>query len=270
MGLLHLSKVWRLLRSLLGDRKPRQPAAAVALREGVSPEELAERASDVFFPQPAQHDSGCYTRVHPVPEPIGMDSPFSIHELEAALDRANTRSAPGPDNVTVGQLRNLPTALKETVLAEINQVWDSGCIPQEWRHSTVRPIPKPGKPPISLTNLRPISLTSCLCKTVESMLNARLQWWLECHQLLSPTQYGFRPGLSTQDVLCRLQHDTLSASSPHLRVVAGIDVRKAFDSVPHSSVLSMAQQLGIHGRAYNFITAFLEDRTFAVHIGTAH
>lgn len=27
-----------------------------------------------------------------------------------------------PNNVTVGQLQNLPTALKETILAEINQV----------------------------------------------------------------------------------------------------------------------------------------------------
>ncbi|KAG0434506.1 hypothetical protein HPB47_019061 [Ixodes persulcatus] len=76
-GNTHLSKVWRLLRVLLGDRKPRQPAAAVALREGVSFEELAERASDVFFPQPSRHDPGCYTRIHPVPEPIGLDSPYS-------------------------------------------------------------------------------------------------------------------------------------------------------------------------------------------------
>ncbi|KAM7288460.1 hypothetical protein ISCGN_028691 [Ixodes scapularis] len=102
------------------------------------------------------------------------------------------------------------------------------------------------------------------------MLNAGLQWWLESNQLLSPSQYGFRPGLSTQDVMSRLQHDTLSTSSPHLRIVAGVDVRKAFDSVPHSSVLSMAQQLGITGRAYNFIAAFLEDRTFTVHVGSSH
>ncbi|KAM7303607.1 hypothetical protein ISCGN_013555 [Ixodes scapularis] len=109
-----------------------------------------------------------------------------------------------------------------------------------------------------------------LLQLFESMLNARLQWWLESNQLLSPSQYGFRPGLSTQDVMSRLQHDTLSTSSPHLRIVAGVDVRKAFDSVPHSSVLSMAQQLGITGRAYNFIAAFLEDRTFTVHVGSSH
>ncbi|KAG0421837.1 hypothetical protein HPB47_002293 [Ixodes persulcatus] len=210
-GNIHLSKDWRLLRSLPGDRKP---------------------IGNLLPPLPFV-------------KPIGMDSPSTFHELETALDNFNTRSAHGPDNVTV---------------------WDSGCIPQEWRHTTVRPIPKPGKPPIFLTNLRPISPRLCLGKTVESMLNAYLQWWLECHQLLNTTQYGFRFELSTQDDLCRLQHDTLSASSPHLRIVAGVEIRNEFDSVPHSSVLSMAQQLGIHGRAYNFLPALLEDRTFAVHI----
>ncbi|KAG0429093.1 hypothetical protein HPB47_023967, partial [Ixodes persulcatus] len=184
-----------------------QPATAVALREDVSLEQLAEGASDVFIPQPAQHDSWCYTRAHPVPEPIGMDSPFTLPELEPALNKASTRSAVGPDNVTIWQLRNLPMALKETVHAEINQ--GAGL----WVH------------PSRLVALNP----------VKSMLHARLQWWLEGHQLLSPAQYGFLPGLSTQDVLCMLQHDMLSASSPHLRIMAGVDVRKAFDSVPHSS-----------------------------------
>ncbi|KAG0424692.1 hypothetical protein HPB47_028101, partial [Ixodes persulcatus] len=104
-----------------GGRKPREPATAVALRDGVSPKELAGRGSDVFFPQPVQHDSECYTPVHPVPERNGMASPYSLHELEAALDKVNSRSAPGPYNITVGQICNLPTALKETALAEINQ-----------------------------------------------------------------------------------------------------------------------------------------------------
>ncbi|KAG0432938.1 hypothetical protein HPB47_020370 [Ixodes persulcatus] len=78
---------------------------------------------------PAGNTTGDRTQVptsEPLPptfaeEPIRIDSPFTLHELEAALDRANTSSAPGPDNITVGQIRYLPKALKETVLAEINQ-----------------------------------------------------------------------------------------------------------------------------------------------------
>ncbi|KAL1437441.1 hypothetical protein MTO96_048929 [Rhipicephalus appendiculatus] len=50
-GQTHTSKVWAILRSLLGQRKTYNGAARVALREGISAQELAEQAAQVFFPQ---------------------------------------------------------------------------------------------------------------------------------------------------------------------------------------------------------------------------
>ncbi|KAL1434650.1 hypothetical protein MTO96_011514 [Rhipicephalus appendiculatus] len=49
-GQTRTSKVWAILRSLLGQRKTYNGAARVALREGISTEELAELAAQVFFP----------------------------------------------------------------------------------------------------------------------------------------------------------------------------------------------------------------------------
>lgn len=39
---------------------------------------------------------------------------------------------------------------------------------------------------------RPISLTSCICKLMEEMVNFRLIWILEKGKVLTPYQYGFR------------------------------------------------------------------------------
>ncbi|KAH7982787.1 hypothetical protein HPB52_007155 [Rhipicephalus sanguineus] len=50
-GQTHTSKVWAILRSLLGQRKTYNGAAPVALREGISAQELSDKASEVFFPQ---------------------------------------------------------------------------------------------------------------------------------------------------------------------------------------------------------------------------
>ena len=47
------------------------------------------------------------------------------------------------------------------------------------------PIPKPGKDPTNPTNNHPIALTSCICKTMERMINRRLVWYLESHKLLT-------------------------------------------------------------------------------------
>ena len=61
--------------------------------------------------------------------------------------------------------------------------------PKNWEIATIIPVPKPGKgdhaEPI---NYRPIALTSCLCKTLERMINTRLVWYLEFNNLISPVQ----------------------------------------------------------------------------------
>ena len=41
------------------------------------------------------------------------------------------------------------------------------------------PIPKPGNDPTNPTTYRPIALKSCICKTMERMINRRLVWYLE-------------------------------------------------------------------------------------------
>ncbi|CAN8026905.1 unnamed protein product, partial [Ixodes persulcatus] len=67
--------------TLPASQEPPQPGSPLAssgapdtddvIVSGVSPEELPERALDVFFPHPVQNDSGCYTRVHHVPKLSG-------------------------------------------------------------------------------------------------------------------------------------------------------------------------------------------------------
>ena len=66
------------------------------------------------------------------------------------------------------------------VLLDIfNDIWASGEIPECWKEATVIPLPKPGKEQKNPSNYCPISLMSCLCKTMERMINTRLVWFLE-------------------------------------------------------------------------------------------
>ena len=64
------------------------------------------------------------------------------------------------------------------VLDIFNNIWATGETPACWKEATVIPIPKPGKDAKNPSNYRPISLTSCLCKTMERMINKRLVWFL--------------------------------------------------------------------------------------------
>jgi hypothetical protein len=70
---------------------------------------------------------------------------------------------------------------------------------------------KPGKDAKQPENYRPISLTSCLCKIMERMVNKRLIQVLDDTNLLAEQQYGFRTNWSTTDVLNLLNTHIIEA-----------------------------------------------------------
>ena len=78
-------------------------------------------------------------------------------------------------------------------------------IPESWIEATVKPIPKPDKDHTDRSNYRPIALTSCVCKTMERMINDRLIWFLESNNIIKKFQNGYRHQRSTNDHLVRLE-----------------------------------------------------------------
>ncbi len=76
----------------------------------------------------------------------------------------------------------------------MNDIWETGDLPSIWKLANAIPIPKPGKDHSEPLNYRLIALTSCVCKTMERIINARLVWFLESNGLLSNIQCGSRQG----------------------------------------------------------------------------
>ena len=158
------------------------------------------------------------------------NKPFSMEELRYALCRAHDTSA-GPDEIHYQILKHLPDASLLLLLNIFNKIWLSSDFPSDWRKAIVIPIPKPGKDPTNPTNYCPIALTSCICKTMERMINRRLVWYLESHKLITNVQCGFRSRHSTVDHLVRFEMFCREAfiHNQHL-VSVFFDLEKAYDT----------------------------------------
>ena len=117
-------------------------------------------------------------------------------------------------------LRYLPIETLHILLDIINETWKSDTFPESWREALIISIPKPGKDHFNPLNYRPIALTSCICKTVERMVNERLVWYLETNGLLAKQQCGYRANRSTVDHLIRLETFIRDASIQNQHLVA--------------------------------------------------
>lgn len=63
------------------------------------------------------------------------------------------------------------------------------------------------------------------------MVNFRLMWYLESHNLLSPSQFGFRRARSTADPLAHFETYITFAFARHESVLAiFFDLEKAYDT----------------------------------------
>ena len=128
------------------------------------------------------------------------------------------------------------------------------------RSADVTPIHKKG--PVTVTgNFRPISLTSIPGKVQESLVKDSVVAHLERHELLGNSQHGFRRGRSCVTNLLAFYH-TMFETYDRTRAIDVIflDFKKAFDKVPHVSLMSKARALEIGGSLVRWIEACLLDR----------
>ena len=68
----------------------------------------------------------------------------------------------------------------------------------------VVPVPKTGKDPTSIASYKPISLTSTMGKSMEQIINTRLNWLLETNNVIANEQAGFRIHRSTSEHIAKL------------------------------------------------------------------
>ena len=100
-----------------------------------------------------------------------------------------------------------------------------------------------------------------VCKMLETIVKDRLMMYFTSCNLLSPCQHGFCSSHSCVTQLLQAVNDwSLALESGNSVDVVYLDLRKAFDCVPHRRLLSKLQSYGITGRLLDWIENFLINR----------
>ena len=178
----------------------------------------------------------------------------------------NVNKSLGPDNIHPRILKELAEHLTEPVTLLFNKTIVNGVIPQDWKEAYVSPIYKKGTRSHA-ENYRPISLTSILCKIMESFIREVVLNHLVKNKLLSPKQYGFISGRSTTIQLLHYLDNCIKIIAQGFVVDAiYFDFAKAFDKVLHRRLIGKLQSYGIKGKVLKWISEFLCGRQQTVTI----
>jgi hypothetical protein len=193
---------------------------------------------------------------------------FEIHEEEVLkrLVSLNPNKSSGSDGFHPRLLNELATVLAGPLTVFFRKTLIEGTLPADWKEAQVTPLFKKGDRS-NQGNYRPVSLTSVVCKVMESVMRDRIIDHLTVNHLLSDCQHGFIAGRScTTNLLSTLNNWTRLLDERVPVDALYLDFAKAFDSVPHERLLRKVNSLGIEGNVLQWIRNFLVGRRQRVSI----
>lgn len=260
------AKQWRVLNSFLNSQCKTEISE---IRHGSStcsnPSDIANAFSSFF-----SETSSLSTSTHIVNNIARASHSFFLYpatpvEVRATISNLKNTS-PGHDKIHATCIKENVDAISDIFTHVVNLIFKSGVFPRELKKSLITPVFKKGDKAL-MNNYRPISILPFFSKVIEKIVEKRLSSYLNKFNLLTPRQFGFRPGLSTNLALIALT-DYIKLEIDNGKFVGGIfiDFTKAFDTINHDILFSKLALYGINGPPLQLLRNFLLNREQIINI----
>ncbi len=190
----------------------------------------------------------------PTEEPHELDESINNDEIKESISKLKNNKAQGIDNISNEYIKSTQDLMIPIYNRLFNLIYTSGVMPTSWCTGIIKPIYKKKGAAEDPNNYRPITLLSCLGKVFTSILNARLNKYVEQNEILREEQLGFRPGYSTIDGIFILDKliEIINAKNKTI-FAAFIDLAKAFPSISHPILTQKIEDLKIGKQMTNII-----------------
>lgn len=180
------------------------------------------------------------------------DKVITYKELKNVISQLKTGKAAGPDRILNEVIKYSYPVLSNSLLKIFNLILKAGKYPAGWKKSFIVAIYKSGDRN-DPNNYRGISLSNCLTKIFNAILNNRLTNIVNSR--LSKNQFGFRENHRTSDsifILKSLINKYIHKDKKKL-YICFVDLRKAFDSVWREGLMFKLMKTGVGKQFYNIV-----------------
>nr|XP_029732734.1 uncharacterized protein LOC115268731 [Aedes albopictus] len=191
----------------------------------------------------------------------GYEKALSAEEILTSLKRRKKHSAAGEDGMSYDILKQLKPELQIKISEMLNEVFVTEKIPERWRTTLIKPIPKSKGNPQDPSSYRPIALMNVCLKLINSAVNARLNEIAEITNLHPLLSFGFRKNCSAQSCVTYVTNRVrnIQQNGGHA-IVVFLDLTQAFDTVNLQKLLSCLQKLSIPNKLISWLHTYLSHR----------
>lgn len=270
-----VSKQWRILNTFLNNTAPKNEINEIHQDNNIfqDPVDIANAFSTAFSKPPNTNTANLTDNpssinkgdsLPRVPRSFFMFPCTYVEVRSAILNMKNTSC--GLDGINAFHMKEIVDYIAEPFAYIVNLIFKTGVFPDQLKQSKVIPIYKKGDKTL-ITNYRPISILPFFSKVVEKLIHQRLSNYLEKYGILTPRQFGFRPGYSTTLALIALT-DKFKREIDNGKLVGSVfvDLTKAFDSIDHHILFEKLASYGITGPPLQLVRNYLLNRVLVVSV----
>lgn len=186
------------------------------------------------------------------------ENEFTMGELDMALRKLKNNKAPGENGIRAEHVKLGGPKLKAFLLEHINNCWmGRSNIPREWVDADVISLYKNKGSKKDPNNYRSIFLLDTIGKIYASMVCERIR--SKCEDTLSEAQFGFRQNRSAEQAILCLRHLIQKAKDKGTNlIVVFVDLKKAFDTVPHNAIFNILNNIQSSGNVIHSIRQLMD------------